>query len=62
MAHIKDKDELWTLALLEQIIQRDRQDRDALSGVVVKHVKKAATIIRKRQAAKRIKRPRGQIF
>lgn len=58
MAHIKDKDEFWTLALLKQIIQCDRQDRDALSGAVVKHVKKAAKIIRKRQAAKRIKRLR----
>ncbi len=32
MAHVKDKDELWTLALLEQIFQRDRQDRIELSA------------------------------
>ena len=56
MAHVKDKDELWALALLERIIQRDREDRDALSGSVVKHVKAAATIIKKRQRAKRKKK------
>jgi hypothetical protein len=53
MGHVKDKDELWALALLEQIIQRDRKDRDALPGSVIKHVKAAAKIIKKRQEAKR---------
>ena len=36
---IKDKGELWALALLKKIIKRDREDRDALPGSVVKHVK-----------------------
>lgn len=58
MPHVKDKDELWALALLERIIQRDRDDRDALPGMVVKHVKTAAKIMRKRQAAKRSGRGR----
>ena len=53
MGHVKDKDELWALALLEQIIQRDREDRDALPGSAVQHVKAAARIIKKRQEAKR---------
>ena len=53
MPHVKDKDELWALALLEQIIRRDRDDRDALPGSAVKHIKMAADIIRKRQKAKR---------
>lgn len=53
MGHVKDKDELWALALLEQIIQRDREDRDALSGSVVKKVKEAAKMLRKRQEHKR---------
>jgi hypothetical protein len=53
MPHVKDKDELWALALLEQIIRRDRDDRDALPGSAVQHIKMAANIIRKRQKAKR---------
>ncbi len=53
MPHVKDKDELWALALLQRIIDRDRQDRDALPGSVVRHVKDAARILRRRQAAKR---------
>jgi hypothetical protein len=53
VSHIKDKDELWALGLLLQIIERDRQDRDALSGTVVGLVKKAAKIIKKRQDYKR---------
>ena len=53
MPHKKDKDELWALALLERIIQRDREDRDALPGSAVKNVKDAAKIIKKRQHAKR---------
>ena len=52
MGHVKDKDELWALHYLEQIIQRDRVDRDALPGAVVKRVKEAAKIIRKRQERK----------
>jgi hypothetical protein len=52
MPHVKDRDELWALALLQKIIERDRQDRDALPGSVMKHVKAAATIIKKRQQVK----------
>jgi len=58
MPHVKDKDELWALSLLNQIIQRSKDDRDALSGSVVKKVKEAATIIKKRQAYKRDKNRR----
>ncbi len=53
MTHVKDKDELWALAQLEKIIQRDRADRDALPGSVVKLVKQAAIILKKRQEYKR---------
>ncbi len=53
MPHVKDRDELWALALLEQIIQRDREDRDALPGTVVELAKKAAKILKKRQEFKR---------
>lgn len=52
MGHIKDKDELWALGLLQQIIDRSNQDRDALSGSVVKKVKEARDILKKRQAYK----------
>lgn len=52
MSHVKDKDELWALTLLQQIIERDREDRDALPGSAVKLVKQAAKIIKKRQEAK----------
>ncbi|MDA2936464.1 hypothetical protein MYX06_04570 [Patescibacteria group bacterium AH-259-L05] len=58
MPHIKDKDELWALSLLNQIIQRSKDDRDALPGSVVKKVKEAAIIIKKRQEYKRNKRRR----
>lgn len=53
MPHIKDKDELWALSLLRQIINRSIEDRDALPGAVVKLVKDAAVILKKRQQAKR---------
>lgn len=46
---MKRRDEAWALALLDQIIQRDREDRDALPGSVVKLVKQAAVILRKRR-------------
>jgi len=48
MPHVKDRDERWALALLKRIIQRDREDRDALPGSVVKLVKQAAVILKKR--------------
>ena len=53
MPHVKDRDELWALVLFEQIIQRDRDDRDALPGTVVELAKKAAKVLKKRQEFKR---------
>lgn len=53
MCHVKDKDELWALALLEQIMQRHREDHDALPGSVVDLTKKSIRILRKRQEFKR---------
>ena len=52
MSHRKDKDEFWALALLEQIIRRDREDRDALPGSAMRHIKAAARILRRLRAAK----------
>lgn len=49
MTHRKDRDEEWAARLLQQIVERDRADRDALPGSAVKHVKAALTIIRKRR-------------
>ena len=49
MSHVKDRDERWALALLKQIIDRSNEDRDALPGSVVKLVKQAAIILKKRQ-------------
>jgi hypothetical protein len=51
MPHRKDRDEEWAFALLEQIVARDRQDRDALSGQAVDHVKRALVILKKRRRA-----------
>jgi len=59
MSHVKDRHELWALSLLNQIIERDKRDRDALPGSVVKLVKDAARIIRKRQDYKRRKKRKG---
>lgn len=53
MPHVKDRDELWVLGLLNQIIRRSQDDRDAISGSVVKKVKDAATMIKKRQGYKK---------
>jgi hypothetical protein len=49
LTHRKDRDEEWALRLLEQILERDRADRDALPGAVVGKVKEAAVILRKRR-------------
>jgi hypothetical protein len=49
MPHRKDRDEEWAIALLEQIVARDRRDRDALSGQAVDHVKRALVILKKRR-------------
>jgi hypothetical protein len=51
MPHRKDRDEEWAIALLEQIVQRDREDRDALSGQAVGHIKRALVILKKRRAS-----------
>jgi len=51
MPHRKDRDEEWAIALLQQIVARDRQDRDALSGQAVDHVKRALVILKKRRRA-----------
>jgi hypothetical protein len=51
MPHRKDRDEEWAIALLEQIVARDRQDRDVLSGQAVDHVKRALVILKKRRRA-----------
>lgn len=59
--HVKDQDELWTLALLNRIIARSRQDRDALPGSVVKLVKEAVIILRKRQASRNKRRISSRI-
>ena len=45
---MKRRDEAWALALLMQIVNRSIEDRDALPGSVVKLVKRACTILRKR--------------
>jgi hypothetical protein len=49
MPHRKDRDEEWAIALREQLVARDRQDRDALSGQAVDHVKRALVILKKRR-------------
>lgn len=51
MPHRKDRDEEWPIALLEHIVQRDREDRDALSGQAVGHIKRALLILKKRRAS-----------
>jgi len=47
MSHRKDKDELWAIVLLDKIIQRSYNDKDALPGSVVKKVKEAKNILKK---------------
>ena len=49
MSHKKHEDEAWALALLQQIINRSNEDRDALPGSVVRLVKQARDILKKRQ-------------
>lgn len=51
MTHRKDKAEEQAIVLLQQIIDIDRRDRDALPGSAVKLVKKAQTIMKKRRKA-----------
>lgn len=56
MAQQKKKDERRALSLLEQIVRRSEEDRDALPGQVVKLVKQARTILKRR--LKGTKKPR----
>ena len=53
MTHRKDIDEERAIALLQQVIEIDNRDRDALPGSAVSHVKKAMTIMRKRRKGER---------
>jgi hypothetical protein len=52
----QDVHEEWAIAQLEKIIQLDRENRDALPGSVVKLVKEARNILKKRR---RDGQPRG---
>lgn len=45
----KDRDEEWAIQHLGKIVERSVQDRDALPGSVVKLVKDAIVILRKRR-------------
>ena len=58
MAQQKKKDERWALSLLEQIVRRSNEDGDALPGQVVKRVKQARTILKRRLRG--TKRPQGR--
>lgn len=49
MNHRKDVSEEYVIYLLSQIIQIDRQDRDALPGQAVRHIKMAMNIMKKRR-------------
>lgn len=49
MTHRKDRDEERAIALLRQVIDIDRADRDALPGSAVAHVKAALRVMRKRR-------------
>ena len=49
MTHRKDVAEERAIVLLEQIVALDLADRDALPGSVVKLVKRALVILRKRR-------------
>lgn len=51
MTHRKDIDEERAIRLLEQVVDIDRRDRDALPGSAVSHVKAAIKIMRKRRRA-----------
>lgn len=49
MPHRKDVHEERAIQILNQIIEMDKQDRDALPGSAVKHVKAAINIMKKRR-------------
>lgn len=44
-----DQQEEWAINILQQIIDLDRQNSDALPGSAVRHVKQAITIMKKRR-------------
>lgn len=45
----QDEKEERAIKMLEAVVQIDRENRDALPGSAVKHVKAALTIMRKRR-------------
>jgi hypothetical protein len=49
MPHVKHQHEEWAIAVLDQIVVLSRRDRDALPGSVVRLVKDALTILKKRR-------------
>lgn len=49
MTKRKDIQEEWAIAHLQRIIDLDLRDRDALPGSVVKHVKEAIVILKRRR-------------
>lgn len=49
MTHRKDKAEEQAVALLERVVAMSEADPDALPGSVVRHVKLATRIMRKRR-------------
>jgi hypothetical protein len=60
MPHRKDRDEEWVIALLEQIVQLDRENRDAISGQAMRHIKRALIILKKRRNDIRPPLPRAK--
>ncbi len=48
MSHRKDQAEERAIVLLQQVLEIDAADRDALSGAAVAHVKRAVWILKKR--------------
>lgn len=50
-SHVKHEKEAQALVHLQRVIEMDRADRDALPGSVVKLVKQAAVILKKRRKA-----------
>jgi len=51
---VKRNHEERALVLLQEIIDMDRGDRDALPGSVVSKVKEAAVILKKRRSKRRV--------
>jgi len=49
MSKRHDVDEEWAIRLLEQIVRRSVERRDALPGSAVKKIKDALTLMKKRR-------------